>query len=186
MNATQFLEGLEGRLRGQIDRVKRIADGLSDEEIAREAEPGVWGIGQILAHLNMATESYIPAMGAVISRGVADSGGEPKHTFIAGFLLGGMHRPGIPVPGSMVPKGTTSKLDLEKWVDNSERVLQLFEQAKGKDLVANKFKNPIVPIVNFNLADGFEIIVEHNERHVRQIEERAVKMGFVFAENVSA
>jgi hypothetical protein len=54
--------------------------------------------------------------------------------------------------------------------------LQLFEQAKGKDLVANKFKNPFLPIGKFNLADGFEIIVEHNERHVRQMEERIEKI----------
>jgi hypothetical protein len=176
MTGTQYLEGLEARLRGQIERVKSVADGLSDEQMAQESEKGVWGIGQILAHLNVATEGYIPSMGAAISRGEADSGVEPKHTFVAGFLLGGMHRPGIPVPGSMVPTGQRSKKDLQIWLDNCDRVLQLFEQAKGKDLVANKFKNPFLPIGKFNLADGFEIIVEHNERHVRQMEERIEKI----------
>ncbi len=176
MKSAQYLDDLESRLRAQIERLKPIVDGLSDEEMAREAEPGVWGVGQILAHLNLATDDYIPAMGATISRGVEDKGGEPKHTFLAGFILKGMYKPGVPVPSSMIPRDVCSRADWDRWKDNSERILQLFAQAKGKDLVANKFKHPLLPIFSFNLADAFEIIVEHNERHIRQIEERIGKI----------
>ncbi|MFM9874571.1 MAG: DinB family protein [Fimbriimonadaceae bacterium] len=176
MKCEEFLENFEGRFKDQIERVKKVTEGLTDEDYGKEAEPGVWGIGHILGHLNISTESYISPMEAAISGGANDSGGEAKHTFFAGLIIGGMHRPNIPVPGSMMPSGTRSRADLEKWLEITDKVLRLFEQAKGKDLVANQFKNPFLPIGRFNLMDGFEIIVEHTERHVRQMEERIGKI----------
>lgn len=176
MKGTELLGKLETRLKSQMERVVAVCEGLSDDDFGAESEPGVWGIGQILAHLNMATEAYLPLMGASISRGVDDKGDPIKHSTLAGLMLKGMHRPGIPVPGSMVPSGSRSRKDLETWTENSDRVLQLMDQAKGKDLVTNRFKNPFFQIGKFNLADGFAIIVEHNERHIRQMEERIEKI----------
>lgn len=177
MKGAEFLDKQKLRLSEQVDRVKKVTEGLSDAELSKQPEPGVLGVGQVLEHLNLSTEPYLRVMGAAISRGVDDTGGEVRGTFFGKAVAKAAGPDGnAPMPGSMKPGTTQTRAVVDQWLDLQVRLDQLIDQAQGKDLVENTFKNPFVGLLKFNLYDGFNIMIEHNERHIRQIEERVGKV----------
>lgn len=177
MKAGEFLDKCQTRLTNQVERVKAATDGLSDDELSQQPEPKMLGVGQILEHLNMATEPYLRVMGAVISRGVDDRGGDVRGTFFGKTVAKAAGPDGnAPMPSSMKPGTTQTGAVVDQWLDLQVRLDQLIDQAQGKDLVENTFNNPFVGLLKFNLYDGFNIMIEHNERHIRQIEERVGKI----------
>ena len=97
-----------------------------------------------------------------------------KFSFVGKMIIKGAGPDGnVPVMKVMVPSPGPYELSLvDDWVKQHEEILSLLRKANGFDPSAARISNPFIPILKMNLADAFEIIAVHGERHVGQIEER--------------
>jgi hypothetical protein len=119
---------------------------------------------------------YFPAMRSAMS-GAPRASGETKvrHSLI-GKLIRRMAGPGgnAPAPRMLFPGDVTYSAEmLEKWLGQQEELIALLEQAQGLDISHIPVRNPFFSLIRMNLADSFEIMTAHTERHVGQMEERA-------------
>lgn len=177
MTCEEALANFEKRMVDQIERMRKATNGLSDEQLRAQPEPGVWGVGQVIEHLNMATGPYLTVMDRAIRGALGDGSGLLKLTFLGRLIAKAAGPDGnAPAPKAMSPGANQTGEDVAEWFRQADRVLELLSAARGKELVKTKFKNPFVSVISMNLCDGFTIIVEHNERHIRQIEERLPKV----------
>ncbi|MBL8069198.1 MAG: DinB family protein [Armatimonadetes bacterium] len=177
MNAEDFLDKQKSLFASHVDACKRAVSAFADEQFAIAPEPGVWSVGQVFEHLNLSIEPYIAGMGAAAARAPKDGGAEPRKSFLGRFIYGALsEKRAVPVPGGFRPNGLGSRKDYERYLENAERFLTLFDDAKGKDLNGATFQNPILPLFKMNLTDGFSIMTAHGAYHQQQIEERAAKV----------
>jgi hypothetical protein len=100
---------------------------------------------------------------------------EVKHTWLGGLIVKMAGPDGnAPAPKPVRPANrVNSAASIEKWKTRQAQFCELAASAMETDLMSARFKNPFIPIFQMNVYDAFRIIVEHTERHVRQIEERA-------------
>ncbi|MBA4293362.1 hypothetical protein C0431_10380 [bacterium] len=177
MTCDEALANFEKRVADQIERMRKATDGLTDGQLRAQPEPGVWGVGQVIEHLNLATGPYLTVMDRAIRDASGDGTGLLKLTFLGRLIAKAAGPDGnAPAPKAMSPEANQTSEDVAEWFRQADRVLELLLAARGKNLVRTKFKNPFLSVISMNLCDGFTIIVEHNERHIRQIEERLPKV----------
>lgn len=177
MNAADFLDHHKSLFASHVDACKRAVSAFADDQFAIAPEPGVWSVGQVFEHLNLSIEPYIAGMGAAVARAPKDGGAEPRQSFLGRFIYGALSdKRQVPAPGATHPTGPGSRKDYERYLDNAERFLTLFDDAKGKDLNKATYQNPLLPLFKMNLTDGFSIMTAHGAYHQPQIEERAAKI----------
>lgn len=177
MNAEEFLDKQKSLFASHVDCCKRAVSEFADEQFAIAPEPGVWSVGQVFEHLNFSIEPYIAGMGAAAARAPKDAGAEPRRSFLGRFIYRALsEKRQVPAPGATHPTGLGSRKDYERYLENAERFLALFDDAQGKDLNGATYQNPLLPLFKMNLTDGFSIMTAHGAYHQQQIEERAAKI----------
>ncbi|MBN8706634.1 MAG: DinB family protein [Bacteroidetes bacterium] len=88
---------LEKRIRSWKDALP----GYSDEEFARQPEPGKWSVGQLYAHLTLGTENFhINHIQRCLNGIKAEKGGEKTFPGKISFFFGGFPPKRISVPPS--------------------------------------------------------------------------------------
>ena len=169
--------------RSTEDHMARVVAALGSWEgsvWSSQPEPGIWSCGQVVEHLVLANSRYIAVAESVMPAcPAADPETEVAHSFIGRFLVRAAGPEGnAPAPAAMRP-GPPEIVDrarLEEWRGQQGQIAELAAMARGKDLNRKLFRNPYVPLFRMCLADFFRLSVDHTERHVRQIEERAAKV----------
>lgn len=173
MTSKEYLAAYPARVNSLVARMNKAVNSLTDEQFNQKQANGWWSIGQIIEHLYIATAPYLSAMTEISQTTPKKGGGdEIKHTWFASFLISAMDKPNTPAPKSMIPKpGPTPRSTLVAWLGQMEGLLEIAHRSDGINLTEAKIRNPFVKLMKMNYCDMFEIIVAHNERHVKQIEE---------------
>jgi len=130
-------------------------------------------MAQIFEHMLMAINSYIPEIkGVLVSTVRSPADPDVTHTWFGKIIIRGAGPSGkAPVPKSLVPGTGPYREDIvDRWITRHQEVIALAKQARGIDLSDVPMRNPFMPIFKMNLADFFEILAAHTERHVGQIE----------------
>lgn len=167
-----YLDRLTTRVRSLIDRANAAAANLSSAQMNWSPGEGKWSIGQIFEHMSLADTKYLLLMRDAFNRAPESKQAEIKHSWIGGVIIKGSGPQGnAPSPKALHPgKGPFAKTVLERFESEHEVLIGMAENAKGRDLSTIKFKNPFIKMFTMNMADGFEILAVHAERHVGQIE----------------
>lgn len=137
--------------------------------------PESWSILECLEHLNRYGDFYLPE----IEHAIQKSNSKPSLEFKPG-LLGGYFAK------SMLPKeklnkmktfkdknpihSTLNKTVIQTFLDQQFKLLDLFSKAHNVNLNQVKIKTSISALLRLKLGDTFRFIVNHNIRHMRQIE----------------
>ncbi len=160
-----------------VARVEAALAPLSDEAFRRPPAPGVWSCGQVVEHLILGNSRYLVAATDAVERAAAADPETPvRLSWIGRFLVdaaGPEVNAPAPPPMRPGPAESTPRRVIDDWKAQQEAFARLVERAQGRDLNRFLYRNPYVPVFRMNLADVFTLAVEHTERHVRQIEERA-------------
>jgi hypothetical protein len=178
VNCSEFLTGVERRLEEQIERGKSVGKKLDVSGLNFKVDPAKWSAGQIFEHMMLANANYLPVMkGAIDGAPRSRVGDSIQHTWFGKFIMKGAGPDGnAPAPKSLHPRGNSFDTTIvDKWTTQTQAFLDLARRSHGVDLCSMKIKNPFVPLFKVNLADCFEILAEHTERHIRQIESLAEK-----------
>lgn len=175
MNSDAFLDHCRDRAQDQINRARVIFESIDDAGINYVPKGNLWTVGQVFMHMVMANTPYLATIEAQLDRAPKNGPGEVTHTMIAKMIIKhGGPEGNVPAPKSMIPPDPpTPRERIDLWFAQMTLFLEFIDRAKGIDLSHIKARNPFFKLANMNLADYFEILVQHTERHVRQIEERS-------------
>ena len=173
MIASVFLQSIIERLEDLIARVEVISKGMTDSNLNFKPGPTQWSAGQIFEHMMVGVDGYLPEMRSLVNTtNKSGSDLEVVHSWFGKFLIKASGpSSSAPVPKKMRPgEGPHSRSILERWHVAHQELANLAKRCYGMDMCAASFKNPFVPLFKMSLADAFEILTTHAERHVSQIE----------------
>ena len=165
-------------MEGLIGRVQLIDSTLDTKALNWRPEDRPWSSGQILDHMNLAVAPYLDTLTPAIT-GARRCEADPDvvHSWFGQLLIKASGPSGnAPAPKKLHPKSAVyDKSVAAKWIELHRHVIALAQRARGLDLTAVTAKNPFIRIFRMNLADFFEVLTVHAERHVSQIERLAEK-----------
>ena len=172
-----YLSQLVARL-VSIDReVDDSLEGCSAELLNQSPGAKKWSIGQILQHVILWNEAYFPQLERVGQSNYRKSGWEkvPVLGWIRGWWLRRAVRPGrrlrsrtrsqFEPQGGNLPVGIISEfvLNNQKLIGYINSVDQLDDHRKIR------ITSPVGKTVTVNLANCLRMMVDHEERHLRQL-----------------
>ncbi|MBV6459242.1 MAG: hypothetical protein HONBIEJF_02387 [Fimbriimonadaceae bacterium] len=176
MTAAELVDSCLIELDRHLERVEAVRRRVDDSVWNRRTARGEWSAGEVVEHMVRTHQPYMERVGAAVAAAGPDGGAPVEHTWFGGLLIKASGPNGnAKSPGSTVPaERQYDEVDYRRWVDQAGAWRGIVESAKGKDLTV-RIKNPFVGIISMNLADCLELVRDHTERHVRQIEERTAR-----------
>jgi len=155
---------------------------IDDELFALSPASGKWCIGEIIEHLNLTADIYIPAIQRSIENVKEDMklGGEP---FKLGFLMRRFKHYVSPEYNGKLPTNknftpfevTTSDRNKiqDKFQNTQDEFIQLVRKAQVEQITLDKVRmnNPIIKLLKMDANAAFAIMETHQRRHFSQIKE---------------
>jgi|SRR6185437_2028098 len=143
--------------------------------LKRREDANSWNILECLEHLNLYGDFYLPQ----IEKSILHSDSTPEVEFKSGFL-------GNYFAKSMLPKENMKKiktfkdknplnanLDLfviDRFIHQQIAFIDLINQSRKVSLNKVKVKTSISNLITIKLGDTFNFLINHNLRHLKQIE----------------
>jgi hypothetical protein len=168
-----LLESVSDRLEDLVERVQVLSQGLDDAAMNRKPDPKRWSIGQIFDHMIMGAEGYLPKIREALQSSRREGvEREVNHTWFGRLVIKAAGpSSNAPAPKQLVPgSGPYRREIIDRWLAQHQEILDLAKKSHGFDLTAIPMRSPIIKLFNMNLADVFEVLAGHAERHVGQIE----------------
>jgi uncharacterized damage-inducible protein DinB len=166
------------RIDQQTDRVNTFFGKLTDEQLYRKPGEKIWSVAENLQHLIVINNSYFPAI-EIIRAGKQKLGFLSKFAFIRKFF-GKMIIAGVQADRKKKMKTfavwqpahfKSSENLIETFVKHQESIKKLISDSEDLLLKNAIIASPANKNIVYSLADAFEIIVTHEERHVNQAAE---------------
>lgn len=148
---------------------------LPIDQLTKKSNPDSWCALECLEHLNLYADFYNPA----IRSAIRSSKTSAQESFKSGWLGGYFAK-------SMLPKEKLNKMKtfkdknpihsklevsvVDRFLAQQRDFLELLDLAKNVDL--NKVKTPVTisNLIRLKLGDTFQFLVNHNIRHMAQLE----------------
>jgi uncharacterized damage-inducible protein DinB len=140
------------------------------------AEKGKWSVVQVLEHINAYNRHYLPLMEKRLSLVTYDS----NAWFTSGFWGEKFTKTMKPTNVYEVKNkmGTSKKMSfpnslnvdavLKEFLIGQDKLLQLLEMAKGKDLAKIHIPITLTSLIKLRLGDTFRFLIAHEQRHMIQ------------------
>ena len=172
MLGSSFLSEVDRRLEDLIGRVRLLEAQLSPSEINWKPADRNWTIGQIFEHLHLSTAVYVDAIDKAVTAAPFGPDREVRFSFAGRMLVWGNDpRRNPPAPKSIEPPAKIYTVDvIESFVTDHSRAREIIPRCEGIDLGRTRIASPIAPVIKLNLADVFEVLCVHSDRHVGQAE----------------
>lgn len=162
-----------------VKRIREAADFFSSSErtkLAYSPDPGRWSVVQVLEHLNAYNRYYIPAIEKELSLTSHDT----NAWFTSGYWgekFTKMMKPAtvFEVKNKMktqkkmsFPNSLNLETVLKEFIAGQDKLLQLLERAKDKDLAKIRIPISISKLIKLRLGDTFRFLIAHEQRHMVQ------------------
>lgn len=175
VTADQFVDQCLSECRDLLDRGIQSGNQETEDRLNHRPIGGEWSPAQVYVHMTLANTPYE----SIVKTGVktlpaAPGSTELKHTWFGQKLIT-LAGPGsgAPAPKAFVPPdGALSFSVVDDWANQFQRIIDLFESCKGKDLNLKFTKNPLIKLFSMNMADCIGLVTKHTQNHVEQIETR--------------
>ena len=154
---------------------RKLADGLTEEQLNWQPAPTSWSVGQCLEHLCITNEAYLKPISAAL-QGKPDSRveqitpGRFARWFIRSFVEPSPNSKRVPAPPKIRPAAHVSPAVLDRFLAGNKSCRELIIQTRSKDVNRIRFWNPLAPGIRFTVGTGLEIISSHERRHLLQAE----------------
>lgn len=166
---------LAAALDANDEAAKRLAAGLSEEQLNWPPAAGCWSVGQCLEHLCITNEAYLPAISAALegkrNRPVEQiTPGWFGSWFIRSFVEPSPKGKKAAAPKKIRPTARVGLAVLDRFISGNQRCRELILRARELDVNRIRFWNPFLPGLRFTVGTGLEIIAGHERRHLLQAE----------------
>lgn len=172
-----FASALRHRLADAMEAWDATIEGLDDEALAWGPPAGGWSIGQIMQHLVVTLDNYLPRIEDALSRLERDGVRlDPRDFTHRPSLLGRLllravepNNPSrFPAPKSFNP-GTILPRDLRTtFKRRHDRLDHALHRGDGLNLNRGAVATPVFPFPRLNPGDALKVMVLHAARHERQ------------------
>ncbi|MBP0904079.1 DinB family protein [Mariniflexile gromovii] len=134
-----------------------------------------WNMLECLEHLNLYGDFYLPQ----IEKNIKKSNTKSETEFNKGFLGDFFSKSMLPKEKLIKMKAFKSKnplnLDLGRnvidvFVNQQIKLLELLNQSRNVSINKVKIQTSISSLIRLKLGDTFQFLVNHNIRHIKQIE----------------
>lgn len=152
---------------------QRLCAGLTEEQLGWRPQPGKWSIAENLAHINVGTQTYLPAIQRSLDQARA-KGMTGRGSFdlgITGKWFVSYLEPPFKVK-TKAPKMIQPLLQgpatetLPQFLRCNEVFLKYVDSAEGVDLGRAVFISPLASILHMKLIAAFATITAHDRRHL--------------------
>jgi len=149
---------------------------LTEETLLYRPTSARWNILENIEHLNRYADFYLPAIKSSI-----ESSTKPPSGTYRSYLLGNYFAESMP-PRQKLNKMKTfkskdpiganiSRQVIAHFLEDQRQLLQLLVQARKVNLMKNRTPTTMATWLTIMLGDTLRVVVYHNERHIKQIEE---------------
>ena len=166
---------LQKEARSIADEVQELFGALTKEQLNWRPNPKSWSIAQCLDHLIAANRNYFPIFEEIIL-------GERKKRILERFpflahlwawLLINSFRPGskrkLKAPKIFMPSASDFDCNvIPQFSDNQGRLIGFMQATAFLDLRHTLITSPATRFVTYSLCGAYEIILQHERRHMAQ------------------
>lgn len=173
------LEQVADEFRAAQAHLHRAVAELRDDEWKQRPGDGRWSVAEIVEHLDLTGDAFLPGIRGAIERGRAQSQERTRARYsrdFMGWLLWRIMPPPVRLrvkaAASFVPVGNATPADLLARFDALQaEQLACVEAADGLDLERLVVQSPFAARVKYNLYSCLSILPRHQERHIWQAEQ---------------
>lgn len=167
------------RLISELDaadqRAIALAKSLTPTQLNWAPRPGAWSVGQCLDHLCISNEEYVAAMSPSLTNrqpAVVQeiTPGWFGRWFIRRFIAPSTKLKKVSAPKKIRPAVRIEQNVLERFLAGNRAARDLIDRARNYDVNRIRFSNPFIPGIRFTVGTGFEILSQHQRRHLLQAE----------------
>ncbi len=178
MTTEDLLNHWFSRIDATTEQIQGLCGALTADQVNQKPNPDVWSIAQILDHIMTTNQSYFPMLDKLVL-GELDL---PLHgrlpflrRFFGRFILNGVSpRREKKIRTFPVWEPATSQLPADivaRFGQHQARLKSRMEDALPPLEQGASIYSPASRMIVYSLADAFEIIVTHEERHLEQVKE---------------
>ncbi len=175
-----YLRNLTQTVENIVETVEKITQNYAREHLAQRPDANRWSVLDILEHLNLYNDFYLPAFEKPIAKGEA-KGWKPRATYRSGWL-------GAYLTRSMKPQGTkisnkmntfkdknpilTSVPDhvVARFLKQHQQLLEILKRAADTDIQKLRMPTTLGKFPTIQIGDGLAFLIGHEERHLLQIQ----------------
>lgn len=147
---------------------------LSAEQVNWKPSAEAWSVGQCFEHLIKTNRMFFDALDKIVAGHQRNSFWEnysPFSSFFGRLIISELKKDTrkikAPTP-EIIPPTTVSAAIIKDFAAHQMETVEKIKQAENVDLQKTKLTSPLMKLITYKLADGFQIIVEHQKRHFRQ------------------
>lgn len=139
----------------------------------RPSEAG-WSVGQCFDHLIKSNELFFGELDRIAGGGRRNSlleNWSPLSGFFGSLLKNSLKKDERKFKAptrKIVPPSAIDAAIVEKFAAHQAELIEKIRRTKDADWHKVKVTSPFMALMTYRLADGYEIIVEHEKRHFRQ------------------
>jgi hypothetical protein len=165
------------------ERATALAKTLNPRQLNWSPSSGVWSVGQCLEHLRVTNEVYLNPMSDSLTgrqRAVVQeiTPGWFGRWFIRSFIEPSSRVARGRAPKKIRPAAQVDSSILDRFLRSNEEARDLVRRARNHDVNRIRFRNPFIPVIRFTVGTGFEILSQHQRRHLLQAERIRASANF--------
>ena len=165
--------------------VDRLFVELSREQLEWKPGENRWSVVQCIDHLARVRQVHLKRLVKAVEHGRTSGivGGEPPYglgTALGRWLLGSFGQPKRfkTTKRFQAAKNPVAEDIHESFRTHNKTLIEVARDSDGLDLGRIKVGAPPTPLVRLSLAQGFQLHVLHDKRHLTQAEEVLSQPGF--------
>ncbi len=177
------LDSLEQELQEATERAKRLADTTEPRLFTVRPHPSAWSAAECMAHLSLASESFLPILKKAIDDGREKgltSESAPSMELIARLLKWFLEPPvraRVKTAAPFVPRAVRARADaMAEFGSLQTQLIDLLRAARGLAVAKMKVKSPFDSRLSYNVYSAFRIIAAHERRHLWQAEQAVAQL----------
>ena len=174
MQTARLIQTLIETTKRHSQRAERLKN-LGEGKLQWRATAQSWNCLECLEHLNLYGDFYLPKIREAIKKSKSSSELEFKSGWMGSYFA-----------KSMLPKGKLNTMNkfkeknplnwdldlavIDRFVDQQAEQLKLLSLSNHISLAKVWVPTSLSPLLKLKLGDVFQFTINHNERHMRQIE----------------
>lgn len=157
---------------------------LSAEQINWKPSATGWSVGQCFEHLIKSNELFYDELERIASGTRNNSFLEnysPLSSFFGNLLINSLKKDSRKFKAptqKIVPPSEIDANIVEIFTAHQAELTGKIRRTESADWRKIKVTSPFMKLITYKLSDGYQVIVEHEKRHVRQAERVAKTGGF--------
>ncbi len=178
------LNNLISELEEISENAQKTFGNLSTEQINWRPTADGWSVGQCFEHLMKTNRLFFPELEQIARGGRKNSFLEnysPLSGFFGNLLVKSLRKDERKFKAptqKIVPPSEIDADIIEIFAAHQTELIEKIKQCETADWRKTKITSPFMKLMTYKLADGFQVVVEHEKRHFRQAERVLQSEGF--------